>query len=141
MLKLFFFIISSSSPSLSVQQQDQFKFKRVCYLRPEANFPIDRIIEQNLCTHIIIAFVSIDEQSELSYDQNVADFIRICRQSIDIMALLDNLKLVEIIDRTRLISDVPQPTLPACCPVPNGGHLRPGSLITVYATCPSNQGR
>ncbi|KAH9512074.1 carbohydrate binding [Dermatophagoides farinae] len=57
------------------------------------------------------------------------------------MALLDNLKLVEIIDRTRLISDVPQPTLPACCPMPNGGHLRPGSLITVYATCPSNQGR
>ncbi|KAH9497847.1 Glyco_18 domain containing protein [Dermatophagoides farinae] len=91
---LFFFIISSSSPSLSVQQQDQFKFKRVCYLRPEANFPIDRIIEQNLCTHIIIAFVSIGEQSELSYDQNVADFIRICRQSIDSNVMNSNVKLM-----------------------------------------------
>ncbi|OTF75331.1 hypothetical protein BLA29_000467 [Euroglyphus maynei] len=53
---------------------------------------------------------------------------------------MDNLSLVEIIDRTRLVSDVPNPILPFCCPIPDG-NLRPGSLITVYGTCPTNQGR
>lgn len=53
---------------------------------------------------------------------------------------MDNLSLVEIIDRTRLVSDVTEPILPVCCPVP-GGNLRPGSLIIVYASCPNNQGR
>nr|XP_027197976.1 acidic mammalian chitinase-like isoform X1 [Dermatophagoides pteronyssinus] len=73
---IFFLLLSSLSLSQNI-------FKRICYLRPESNFPIDYVIQNNICTHIIIAFVSIDSESNLSFDQTFIDFLQLCRQSID----------------------------------------------------------
>lgn len=58
-------------------------YKRVCYLRPEPNFPIDQVIKLQLCTHIIIAFLQFDNKSELIQDPMTNNFIAFCKQTIN----------------------------------------------------------
>ncbi|KAJ6217830.1 hypothetical protein RDWZM_008987 [Blomia tropicalis] len=56
---------------------------RVCYLRPDPTFPIDHVIQQGLCTHIIIAFCIIDSNGELSPNDSLKEMCIKCRQAIE----------------------------------------------------------
>lgn len=57
-------------------------FKRVCYLRPDFFLPVDSVVKLDLCTHIIIAFASIDSSSRVTGDPDFLRFCKLVRKSI-----------------------------------------------------------
>ncbi|KAI7690137.1 hypothetical protein SSS_08819 [Sarcoptes scabiei] len=70
------FVSRSSGFSLSKMDLETNSMQRVCYLRPEENFPLDLIFELNLCTHLILGFFSINEDSTLRIEAFQDEFLR-----------------------------------------------------------------
>ncbi len=80
MLKLFYFVLFLDQIFIILTVD----FKRVCYLRPDLSFkiPIKTIIESNLCSHIIIGFASINDNSIVPNDLNDVMFYKECKSII-----------------------------------------------------------
>jgi len=77
MFKTFHFIVLLSSFHLILVQD----FKRVCYMRADPEIPVDYIIRSQLCSHIIIGFVSVVDNL-IEMDETNHLFLKRCKTTV-----------------------------------------------------------
>lgn len=79
MFLLIYFVVFffTSLPMLSSQN-----FKRVCYLKAETDIPIDYIFGTDLCSHIIIGFVSVIDNL-IEVDDTNHQFFQKCKFTLN----------------------------------------------------------
>ena len=58
-------------------------FKRICYIRPDLILPFHHVIQNDLCTHIIVCFSTIDSSASISSDEQFFNFCHYCKQIIN----------------------------------------------------------
>ena len=76
-LIIYLIVLFASLATLSSQQ-----LKRVCYLKQEADIPIDYIIGTDLCSHIIVGFDSVVDNI-IRVDDTNHQFYKKCRATLD----------------------------------------------------------
>ena len=79
MLKFVNLLVILSTYFHTISMQD---FKRVCYMKADPEIPVDYIIRAQLCSHIIIGFVSVVD-NVIEIDETYDMFILKCKTTID----------------------------------------------------------